>query len=90
MLPLILPALSVSFFIVLTYLFASFETPYILGVTHPRVLSVSVFDMYTKGSLEARGKIMVMNIMISIISLFFGGMISLALKFFSKFENREW
>ncbi len=89
-LPLILPALSVSFFIVLTYLFASFETPYILGVTHPRVLSVSVFDMYTKGSLEARGKIMVMNIMISIISLFFGGMISLALKFFSKFENREW
>lgn len=88
--PLILPTLSVSFFIVLTYLFASFETPYILGVTHPRVLSVSVFDMYAKGNLDTRGKIMVMNIMISVISLFFGGMISLALKFFSRYESREW
>lgn len=88
--PLIFPTLSISFFIVLTYLFAAFETPYILGVTHPRVLSVLVFDTYTKGSLDLRGKIMVMNILISSISLLFGGIMCLALKFFTKFQEREW
>lgn len=88
--PLIFPTLSISFFIVLTYLFATFETPYILGVTHPRVLSVLVFDTYTKGSLDLRGKIMVMNILISSISLLFGGIMCLALKFFTKFQEREW
>ena len=88
--PLIFPTLSISFFIVLTYLFAAFETPYILGVTHPRVLSVLVFDTYTKGNLGLRGKIMVMNILISSISLLFGGIMCLALKFFTKFQEREW
>lgn len=88
--PLVFPTLSISFFIVLTYLFAAFETPYILGVTHPRVLSVLVFDTYTKGSLDLRGKIMVMNILISSISLLFGGIMCLALKFFTKFQEREW
>lgn len=88
--PLIFPTLSISFFIVLTYLFAAFETPYILGVTHPRVLSVLVFDIYTKGNLGLRGKIMVMNILISSISLLFGGIMCSALKFFTKFQEREW
>lgn len=88
--PLVFPTLSISFFIVLTYLFAAFETPYILGVTHPRVLSVLVFDTYTKGSLDMRGKIMVMNILISSISLLFGGVMCLVLKFFTKFEERAW
>lgn len=88
--PLVFPTLSISFFIVLTYLFAAFETPYILGVTHPRVLSVLVFDTYTKGNLDLRGKIMVMNILISSISLLFGGIMCLALKFFTKFQEREW
>ncbi|MGL5087856.1 MAG: ABC transporter permease [Cetobacterium sp.] len=89
-LPLVFPTLSVSFFIVLTYLFASFETPYILGITHPRVLSVLVFDNYTKGSLDLRGRIMVMNILISVISLFFGGIMCFTLKRFTKFGEREW
>lgn len=88
--PLILPTLSVSFFIVLTYLFASFEAPYILGVTYPKVLAVSIFDLYAKSSLDKRGEIMVMNIMISIIGLIFGGITCIALKVFSKFEEREW
>lgn len=88
--PLVFPTISVSFFMVLTYLFASFETPYILGVTHPRVLSVWVFDSYTKMSLDLRGKIMVMNILISSISLLFGGLMCSALKFFTKFGEREW
>ena len=88
-LPLMLPSLSISFFIVLTYFFASFETPYILGVTYPKVLSVLVFEMYTKGSLELRGKVMVMNILISSISLLIGGVMCLIFKFF-KFQGREW
>ncbi|MGL5427000.1 MAG: ABC transporter permease, partial [Cetobacterium sp.] len=89
-LPLILPNLGVSFFIVLSYLFASFETPYILGVTYPRVLSVLVFDMYAKGSLDFRGKIMVLNILISCLSLIFAGAIYFIFKYFTKFEDREW
>lgn len=88
--PLILPSLSTGFFIVLTYLFASFETPYILGVTYPKVLSVEIFDIYTRSGIEARGKLMVMNILISLISLFFGGVSYLLLKYLSKFKEREW
>lgn len=88
--PLIFPSLSINFFIVLTYLFSSFETPYILGVTHPRVLSVMVFHMYSKGTLDLRGKIMVMNILISLISLMLGTVVCMALKYFSKFDEREW
>lgn len=89
-LPLILPALSASFFIVIAYLFASFETPYILGVTHPSVLAVTVFNMYAKGNLDLRGKIMVINIVISLISLLCGLAVYLTLKYFSKFKDREW
>lgn len=88
--PLAFPTISISFFIVSAYLFASFETPYILGVSHPKVLSVMVFDMYTKGSLELRGQIMAINILISIISLVFSGILYLSLKKISKFNEREW
>lgn len=88
--PLVFPTLSISFFIVLTYLFASFETPYILGITHPKMLSVLVFEMYAKGNLDLRGKVMVINILISSISLLFGGIICLIFKFFMKFQEREW
>lgn len=88
--PLILPSLSSSFFIVLTYLFASFETPYILGVTYPKVLSVEIFDIYTRSSIDSRGKLMVMNIFVSLISLFLGGISYLLLKYLSKFREREW
>ncbi|MGL5918626.1 MAG: ABC transporter permease [Cetobacterium sp.] len=89
-LPLVFPSISISFFIVSAYLFASFETPYILGVSYPKVLSVMVFDMYTKGSLELRGQIMAINILISIISLVFSGILYLSLKKISKFNEREW
>ncbi|MGL5904870.1 MAG: ABC transporter permease [Cetobacterium sp.] len=89
-LPLVFPSISISFFIVSAYLFASFETPYILGVSYPKVLSVMVFDMYTKGSLELRGKIMAINILISVISLLFSGVMYFVLKKISKFDEREW
>lgn len=76
-LPIIFPTLLMSYFIVLSYLFTSFEVPYILGVTYPKALSVSIYDIYSKGDLGRRGELMVMNILISVISLGIGMLIYL-------------
>ncbi|MGL4980703.1 MAG: ABC transporter permease subunit, partial [Fusobacteriaceae bacterium] len=89
-LPLLAPTLVVSFFIILSYFFISFETPYLLGVTHPKSLAVYIYDIYSRGELEERGYVMAMNIVVSIISLLTGGVISLFLKFFSRFDDKGW
>ena len=89
-LPLIAPTLVISFFIILSYFFIAFETPYLLGVTHPKSLAVYIYDIYSRGSLEERGYVMAMNIAISLFSLAIGGFIAGLLKIFSKLDEKGW
>lgn len=89
-LPLIFPTLAISFFIILSYFFVAFETPYLLGVTHPKALAVYIYDLYTRGELEDRGFIMAMNIALSLFTLVIGGVVYKLLRVFSKFDEKGW
>lgn len=89
-LPLIAPTLVISFFIILSYFFIAFETPYLLGVTHPKSLAVYIYDIYSRGSLEERGYVMAMNISISLFTLLVGGIVAGLLKIFSKLDEKGW
>lgn len=71
-LPLMGPSLLMSFFIILAYIFTAFEVPYMLGVTYPKALAVEAYSMYSRGSLEGRPTLMVINMIISFISLLSG------------------
>lgn len=89
-LPLISPTLIISFFIILSYFFIAFETPYLLGVTHPKSLAVYIYDIYSRGSLDDRGYVMAMNISISLFTLIIGGVVAGLLKIFSKLDEKGW
>ena len=43
-----------------------------LGVTYPKALAVEAYAMYSKGSLKERPTLMVINMVISFISLLSG------------------
>lgn len=89
-LPLILPALMMTFFIILAYFFSAFETPYILGKTYPQTLSVYIFELYSKRGLDSRGVVMVLNIILSVFTLLIGGIVYLIMKKIIKESDRGW
>lgn len=89
-LPIIYPTLLGSFFIILSYFLVSFETPYLLGVINPRSLAVYIFDLYTRGGLEARGVVMAMNVIMMVINLFLGFIIFKIVKKSSKYNGNRW
>lgn len=88
--PMILPTLSLSFFLVLAYLFSAFETSYILGVTYPRTLSVQMYELYREGDIELRGKVMAINVIVTLIALTISFISYLTMKYLMKFKEREW
>lgn len=88
--PMIMPNLALSFFLVLAYLFSAFETPYILGVTYPRTLSVQMYELYREGDVELRGQVMAINVIVTLIALIISFTSYLILKYLTKFKEREW
>lgn len=88
--PMILPTLSLSFFLVLAYLFSAFETSYILGVTYPRTLAVQMYELYREGDIELRGKVMAINVIVTLIALTISFISYLTMKYLMKFKEREW
>lgn len=69
LLPHMVQVLSFSYLIVISYLFTSFEIPYILGISYPKVLAVEILDIYSKGDLDRYGELMAMNSFLALISL---------------------
>lgn len=69
LLPHLVQVLSFSYLIVISYLFTSFEIPYILGISYPKVLSVEIMDIYSKGDLDRYGELMAMNTILAVVSL---------------------
>lgn len=88
--PMIMPNLALSFFLVLAYLFSAFETPYILGVTYPRTLSVQIYELYREGDIELRGQVMAINVIVTLIALIISFISYLIMKYLTKFKEREW
>lgn len=88
--PMIIPNLALSFFLVLAYLFSAFETPYVLGVTYPKTLSVQMYELYRDGSMELRGEVMAINVIITFIALTFSTISYLIIRYLTKFRDRKW
>ncbi|WP_394697939.1 ABC transporter permease subunit [uncultured Ilyobacter sp.] len=89
-LPLLAPSLIISFFIIISYMFTAFETPYILGVTYPKALAVMAYDIYSKGNLSERPNLMVINMFISVISITGGAIVYCIYKFVIGKNQRAW
>lgn len=89
-LPLIFPTLTIAFFIIFSYFIVAFETPYLLGVTYPKSLSVYIYELYSRGSLNERGFIMAINILISVFTLLMGYLAIKILNSFSKYDDKGW
>jgi len=66
--PIIFPIYLSSLFIVFAHIFASFEVPYLLGVTYPRTLPVLAYEKYARNSIESRGEVMVINSIIILLT----------------------
>ncbi len=89
-LPMMGPSLLMSYFIILAYMFTAFETPYILGVTYPKALAVQAYEIYSRGGLEERPNLMVLNMIISFISLGSGFLVYLLNKYFIGKNKGAW
>lgn len=89
-LPLMGPSLLMSFFIILAYIFTAFEVPYMLGVTYPKALAVGAYEIYSRGSLGDRPSLMVINMIISFISLGSGVLVYIINKGFVGKNKGAW
>lgn len=66
--PVIFPMYIGALLIAFTYIFASFEVPYLLGVTYPRTLSVLAYEKYARNSISNRGEVMVINSIVVLLT----------------------
>lgn len=66
--PIIFPIYLSSLFVVFAHIFASFEVPYLLGVTYPRTLPVLAYEKYARNSIVHRGEVMVINSIIILLT----------------------
>ncbi|OQY42932.1 MAG: hypothetical protein B6227_00510 [Fusobacteriia bacterium 4572_74] len=67
-LPIIFPIYLSSLFVVFAHIFASFEVPYLLGVTYPRTLPVLAYEKYARNSITHREEVMVINSIIILLT----------------------
>ena len=66
--PIIFPIYLSSLFVVFAHIFASFEVPYLLGVTYPRTLPVLAYEKYARNSIVHREEVMVINSIIILLT----------------------
>ncbi len=71
-LPLIMPTLKVSAYIIFTFVFCAFEIPYLLGSTYPKALPVYAYQIYSFGSFEDRPLAMAMSMVMIAVSCIMG------------------
>lgn len=67
LLPLIMPAITVTGVIVFAFVFGSFEIPLLLGQRYPNVLPVTAYRAYLDPDLNQRPEAMAMGIIITLI-----------------------
>lgn len=71
-LPRLIPVWLVSSLIVLAFTFSSFEVPYVLGVTHPKLLSVFAYELFVRGMLWERPIALAVNgIILMVLTLLY-------------------
>jgi putative spermidine/putrescine transport system permease protein len=71
-LPALFPSLISSWFIIFGFSFASFEVPYLLGITYPKALPVLCFEIFSNRSLSERPQAMALGVIITVITAVIG------------------
>lgn len=61
--------LKISFLIIMGFILSDFEIPFLLGSTHPQVLSVKAYLLYARGLFEERPDSMAINMVLITLSL---------------------
>lgn len=70
-LPRLLPAMHSAFIILFLYAFGSFDIPFVLGESHPGMLSIRVFDIFFQRDLSQRPQAMaILTLMFVFAALF--------------------
>jgi putative spermidine/putrescine transport system permease protein len=67
LLPLSMPTILSSFIIIFAFSFGSFEVPYLIGPTTPKLLPVEAYIQYSSTNLAQRPYAMVINIILTLI-----------------------
>jgi putative spermidine/putrescine transport system permease protein len=70
-LPLMMPTIATAFIIIFAFSFGAFEVPFLLGPTYPKVLPVKAYMEYIHPDLSNRPNTMVINMVVTFISVFF-------------------
>lgn len=87
LLPLIMPSIFSSFIIIFAFSFGAFEVPYLLGPTSPKTLPVKAYIEYTNPDLTNRPYTMVINMILTFISVLFVWIYSRTFKLISKYNG---
>lgn len=70
-LPHISPALHTSFIILFLYSFGAFDIPFLVGESSPRMLSITVYNLYFREQLSSRPQAMAVLTLMFLFSLIF-------------------
>ncbi|KPU27055.1 spermidine/putrescine ABC transporter permease [Caloranaerobacter sp. TR13] len=87
LLPLIMPSIFSSFIIIFAFSFGAFEVSYLLGPTSPKTLPVKAYIEYTNPDLTNRPYTMVINMILTFISVLFVWIYSRTFKLISKYNG---
>jgi putative spermidine/putrescine transport system permease protein len=90
LLPLVMPAWFSSAFIVFAFTFSSFEVPFLLGVTYPKMLPVLSYDLYMSGGLYLRPEALAVNVILAMITAVLGISAYRMSRRWSTSEGRGW
>jgi len=70
-LPFLLPVINTSFIILFLYSFGAFDIPFMIGESHPSMLSIQVYNLYFKRDLINRPQAMAILVVMFAFSLVF-------------------
>lgn len=86
-LPLILPSIFSAFVIIFAFSFGAYEVPFLLGPTSPKTLPVKAYVEYINPDFKNRPYAMVINMIITFISIILVWMYFKAFKWISKYTG---
>lgn len=87
LLPLIMPSILSSFIIIFAFSFGAYELPFLLGPTSPKALPVKAYVEYTNPNLANRPYAMVINMILTIVSLILVWLYNKSFELISKYNR---
>jgi putative spermidine/putrescine transport system permease protein len=86
-LPIIMPTIFSSFIIIFAFSFGAYEVPFLLGPTYPKALPVKAFIEYNNPDLTNRPYAMVINMILTFVSIFLVWIYQKTFELISKYKG---